>query len=86
MSHPVAPRSRVRRILIARRRLLLSTLAGLILAAVLPDSLRWATRLLVAWDLTAAIYVGFALWMIVRSTVETCRSRRLVLLFKILVL
>jgi len=63
------------RILSARRRLFGSMLAGLVLLAVLPASLRLATRLLLAWDLTAALYAGLALLLIARSTVETCRSR-----------
>jgi len=75
LSQTTAFRSRVRRILQARRRLLLTTLAGLLLLAILPPSLRLATRLLLAWDLTAAAYVGFALVMMLRSTVETCRAR-----------
>jgi uncharacterized membrane protein len=68
-------RLRIERILAARRRLMISVVAGLVLLAVLPASLRMATRLLLAWDLTAAIYVGFALLMMLRSTVETCRAR-----------
>ncbi len=72
-AHPHS--SRVVRFLVARRRLLASIGAGLALLAVLPDSLRLATRLLLAWDLTSAIYVGFAFLMIARSTVETCRRR-----------
>jgi len=67
--------SRMGRLLVARRRLLLSTLAGALLFALLPPSMRWATRLLLAWDLTAALYVGFALLMMLRSGVETCRQR-----------
>ena len=72
-THP--PRSRVARFVVARQRLLASIGAGLALLVVLPDSLRLATRLLLAWDLTSAIYVGFAFLMIARSTVETCRRR-----------
>jgi len=72
---PSAPESRIVRILVARRRLLTSIMAGLILLTVLPTSLRPATRFLLAWDLTAAIYVAMALWMIARSTVETCHVR-----------
>ena len=75
MTRQIVFPSRVRKILAVRRRLLLSTLAGLLLLAVLPPSLSWATRLLLAWDLMAAIYVGFALWMMLRSDVETCRAR-----------
>ena len=63
------------RFLVIRRRLLLSVLAGVVLVVVLPPAMRWATRLLLAWDLTAALYVGFALLMMLRSTVETCRAR-----------
>jgi uncharacterized membrane protein len=63
------------RFLVARRRLMLSTLAGALLLAVLPPSIRWATRLLLAWDLMAAIYVGFALLMMLTCDVETCRGR-----------
>ncbi len=66
---------RIVRIFLARRRLLVSVAAGLILLVVLPASIRLITRLLMAWDLTAALYVLFASVMIARSTVETCRSR-----------
>jgi len=69
------PETRFARILVARRRLMVSVAAGLLLLLVLPTSLRVPTRLLLAWDLTAAIYVGAALWMVARSTVETCHAR-----------
>jgi uncharacterized membrane protein len=46
-----------------------------VLFAVLPPSLRLVTRLLMAWDLTAAIYLGLVFTMIGRSTVETCHRR-----------
>jgi len=69
------PKSRIVRILVARRRLMLSILAGLALLLMLPAWYRPATRYLLAWDLTAAIYVGAALWMISRSTMETCHAR-----------
>ncbi|MBN9091467.1 MAG: DUF1345 domain-containing protein [Reyranella sp.] len=67
--------SRVGKFLVARRRLMLSALVGVVLLVVLPPSIRWATRLLLAWDLTAAVYVGFALHMMLRSDIETCRRR-----------
>jgi uncharacterized membrane protein len=67
--------SRIARILVARRRLMISIVAGLLLLLVLPTSYRVATRWLLAWDLTSAIYVGAALWTMSRSTVETCRAR-----------
>ncbi len=66
---------RLVRFLVARRRLLLSLAAGAVLLAALPSSFRLATRYLLAWDLTATIYVVFVLWMITRSTVETCQRR-----------
>lgn len=66
--------TRAGRVLFARRRLLASIAAGLLLFVVLPDHLRLVTRILMAWDLTALIYVVFALVMIARSTVETCHS------------
>lgn len=67
--------SRIARILVARRRLMISIVAGVLLYLILPTSLRQVTRLLMAWDLTAAIYVIFAFVMIARSTVETCHRR-----------
>lgn len=68
-------RTRFGRILFARRRLLMAILAGLVLLSVLPSSMRSATRLLLAWDLTAALYVVFALVMVFRADKETCRVR-----------
>ncbi len=68
-------RSRLRRFLIARRRLLGSLLAGLVALAVLPEGVGPATRWLLAWDVTAGLYVAFAFVMIARSTIETCHWR-----------
>jgi len=65
-------KTRAGRLLFARRRLLMSIVAGAALFLVLPPGDRLSTRLLVSWDLTALIYVGFAFLMIGRSTVETC--------------
>lgn len=67
--------TRAGRVLLARRRLLASIAAGVLLFVVLPSQMRFATRLLMAWDLTALIYVAFAFLMIARSTVETCHRR-----------
>jgi uncharacterized membrane protein len=67
--------NRVGRILLARRRLLASIASGVGLFLVLPLHLRFVTRVLTAWDLTALIYVVFAFVMIARSTVETCHRR-----------
>jgi len=67
--------SRIGRIMFARRRLLASIVAGTVLFLLLPQHLRLVTRVLLAWDLTALIYVVFALLMVARSTVETCHRR-----------
>jgi uncharacterized membrane protein len=67
--------TRAGRLLLARRRLLASIVAGILLFLVLPGDLRFVTRILIAWDLTALIYVVFAFVMIARSTVETCHRR-----------
>ena len=66
---------RLQRFVLARRRLLLSILAGLLLFALLPGSMRPPTRFILSWDLTAILYIGFTLAMIIPSTVETCRRR-----------
>ena len=58
-----------------RRRLMFSLLSGLVLVWALPASLRLTTRMVLGWDLAAAIYVLVALWMIHRSTVASCRQR-----------
>ena len=67
--------SRLYRFVIGRRRLLSSIAVGLVLLTLLPGWMREATRLLVAWDVATLLYVGLTFWMIVRSTVETCRAR-----------
>ena len=72
---PSRRQSRFGRFFVARRRLLLAILAGLVLVLVLPASHRLATRFLLAWDLTAVDLCRLRLLMISRSTVETCRAR-----------
>src|SRR4029079_13579303 len=57
-----------------RKRLLASTVAGLILLALLPNDFRWATRFILAWDLTALLYISLIMWMIRCSTVEDCQD------------
>ena len=66
---------RITRFVTGRKRLLLSSLAGLTLLPLLPDDLRVVTRLILAWDLTTALYVVSTLWMIGHSTVKTCHDR-----------
>jgi uncharacterized membrane protein len=75
MARLTTTNSRIARVFVARRRLLTSIAAGALLFAVLPWHLRLVTRLLISWDLTAAIYVCFAFVMIARSTVDTCHRR-----------
>src|SRR6185503_15128981 len=65
---------RVFRFIIGRKRLLASTVAGLILLALLPNDFRWATRFILAWDLTALLYITMIMWMIRCSTVEDCQD------------
>jgi uncharacterized membrane protein len=65
---------RVFRFMVGRKRLLLSTLSGLVLLAVLPEHLRLATRFILAWDLTALLYIVSIMIMISRSTVEDCHD------------
>jgi uncharacterized membrane protein len=67
--------ARIVRLLVARRRLMIAVAAGTIAFLVLPDSLRTATRGLLAWDLTTAIYVIAALIMVAHSTHDTCQAR-----------
>lgn len=66
---------RTTRFVVGRRRLLLSSLAGLLLFLCLPEPLRRTTRFILAWDLTAALYIVATLFMVLRSSVETCRER-----------
>jgi uncharacterized membrane protein len=75
MSRPSTDRPRLFRILAARRRLLASVAAGVLLFAVLPDRERLVSRLLMGWDLMAVIYLAFAFTMIASSNVETCHRR-----------
>ena len=63
------------RFVTGRRRLLLSCATGLVLFALLPVSMRLPTRLILAWDVTAVLYIAATLWMFVHSTVDMCRSR-----------
>lgn len=65
---------RIVRFIIGRKRLVLSTLAGLILLAVLPGHMRLATRFILAWDVTAVLYITSIMWMFSRSTVEDCHD------------
>ena len=65
---------RVFRFMMGRKRLLLSSLAGVILLALLPQGYSLSTRFILAWDLTASLYITSIMVMIWRSTVEDCHN------------
>jgi uncharacterized membrane protein len=65
---------RIIRFIVGRRRLLLSFAAGLVLLMVLPGHMRVVMRLILAWDLTAMLYIGASVWMITHSTVDDCQD------------
>lgn len=65
---------RISRFIIGRMRLLASTVAGLVLLAALPADVRLTTRFILAWDLTALLYIGAIMWMIRGSKVEDCHD------------
>lgn len=62
------------RFVVGRRRLLAASAAGLVLFALLPTEHGLALRFILAWDLTAALYIGSIMWMISHSTVEDCHD------------
>lgn len=65
---------RVTRFVVGRRRLMMSIAAGLIFLVVQPEHFRVTTRFILAWDLTAILYIAATLWMISHSTVDDCRG------------
>ena len=75
MTESTVPPSVFRRFIYARTRLLIALAAGVVLFFVLPQDMRFATRTLLAWDLTALAYIVMTLIMIARSTVDTCYAR-----------
>jgi uncharacterized membrane protein len=66
---------RIARFVVGRRRLLMSVAAGLIFLVVQPSDFRMTTRFILAWDLTAILYISATLWMISHSTVGDCHDR-----------
>jgi uncharacterized membrane protein len=75
MTESNVPSSAFLRFVHARTRLLIALAAGLVLFLVLPQDMRFATRALLGWDLTALAYIVMTLGMIARSTVDTCYAR-----------
>jgi uncharacterized membrane protein len=62
------------RILRARSRLFAAVAIGLVTLALLPQDLRWSSRALIAWDVTAALYLIAAYARIWRADVSHIRS------------
>lgn len=58
-----------------RPRLVAALAAGILLALLLPGTWRWATRLLVAWDAGAILYLGLLATTMFTETVEQIRAR-----------
>ncbi|KRE00560.1 hypothetical protein ASE61_21250 [Bosea sp. Root670] len=58
-----------------RPRLLIALAAGALLAMLLPGDWRWATRLLVAWDAGAVLYLGLLAATMFTETVDQIRAR-----------
>lgn len=63
------------RIVLARPRLFISIALGLASLLILPDSLRIATRLLMAWDISIALYITLA--FILFLSCDNARIKRL---------
>ena len=61
------------RILRARSRLFAAVAIGLVTLALLPQGLRWSSRALIAWDVTAALYLVAAYTRIWRADVSHIR-------------
>jgi len=58
-----------------RPRLLVALAAGALLTLLLPGDWRWATRLLVAWDAGAILYLGLLATTMFTETVDEIRAR-----------
>jgi uncharacterized membrane protein len=73
--HPVRLRKLPRplRIVMARPRFFISIAIGLAALAVLPVSLRLATRLLIAWDISVALYLMLAYTTVMTTGVTRIR-------------
>jgi uncharacterized membrane protein len=63
--------------LMARKRLIAGFVLGLAIFIVLPESLRWTTRAILAWDCGVALFMGliFKLW--IHDTPSTMHARAL---------
>ena len=63
------------RVIRARPRLFLSALGGAAVVGFLPAELRFATRLLIGWDVGVAVYLALAYVLIARSDVARIKRR-----------
>jgi uncharacterized membrane protein len=70
--------SRPLRFLRVRARLLGSVAVGLLTLLLLPRELRWSTRTLLAWDVTAALYLVTAYAVMLRASISHIRSHAIV--------
>src|SRR4051812_8573422 len=61
------------RVLYARPRTFVSIAVGVVAFFLLPDSLRLVTRLLVGWDVSAALYLALVFTMVLRSGIAHIR-------------
>jgi uncharacterized membrane protein len=66
---------RLLRIIRARPRLFLSAVIGFCAAFALPSEWRAATRMLVAWDIGALLYLGLTLSLMMKSDVARIKRR-----------
>jgi uncharacterized membrane protein len=70
--------SRPLRFLRVRIRLIASIAVGLVTLLLLPQQLRWTTRALIAWDVTAALYLITALAVMTRASISHIRGHAIV--------
>lgn len=70
--------SRPGRFVRVRARLLVSVAAGLLALLLLPQQMRWSTRTLIAWDVTAALYLVTAFAVMWQASISHIRNRAVV--------
>lgn len=63
------------RLFAARPRLLISAAVGVVIVALMPDTFRMTSRLLVGWDVGAVLYLAFVTGMIRRAPIDTIKKR-----------
>lgn len=70
MTRSAVPLGRLHRFIQGRQRLLLSIVAGIVVFAVIPETMRLNTRILIAWDVIASLYIAATIKMIWSSNVD----------------